>query len=323
MRAVSLKGFAKKANNNGGILGVYALLVAFLIMYGIASPHSFTGTHLMSVALQAAPLGIVAIGQTVVLLLAGIDLSVGPVITLTNVILAAVMVGQNHRIGMAVVLALAVAVVIGLLNGLAVTKLGIPPFLVTLAMGSIVEGVYYVYTKGSPMGNIAPGFRWMSTGWVANIIPWAVIIWVVIWLVMAFVLYRTSFGRRLYATGGNERTAWLSGVSTTWIVLAGYVLSSVLAALSGFLISAYIGVASIGVGDPYTLNSVAAAVIGGAAFTGGRGGLAGTFAGVLIMEFLQSLLTALNVSAAGQFISQGVVIVVMVAINQWRSRKAE
>ncbi|WAH36366.1 ABC transporter permease [Alicyclobacillus dauci] len=321
MRTASLTpSFLKKSNKSNSVLGVYALLVAFLIVYAIASPQSFTGTHLMDVALQAAPLGVVAIGQTIVLLLAGIDLSVGSVITLTNVILAGVMVGQNGRMGIAVIFALVVAIAIGIINGVAVTKLKIPPFLATLAMGSIVEGIYYVYTKGSPIGNIASGFRWMSNGWFVNILPWAVVIWILIWIIAAFLLYRTSFGRRLYATGGNDRTAWLSGIPTNYIIIGGYVLSSVLASLSGFLISAYIGVASIGVGDPYTLNSVAAAVIGGAAFTGGRGGLSGTFAGVLIMEFLQSLLTALNVSSAGQLISQGIVIVVMVAINQWRSK---
>jgi len=117
-------------------------------------------------------------------------------------------------------------------------------------------------------------------------------------------------------TGGNTKTSFLSGIKTNVIIITAYMLSSLLAGVSGLLISAFIGVASVGVGDTYTLNSIAAVVIGGTAFTGGRGGLAGTFAGVLIMSLLQSMMTMLNIPEAGKFISQGLVIAIMVAINQ-------
>jgi ribose/xylose/arabinose/galactoside ABC-type transport system permease subunit len=146
---------------------------------------------------------------------------------------------------------------------------------------------------------------------------------VAIWAVCAVFLRKTTLGRKIYTTGGNIQASWLSGIKTDRIVILTYVLCSLLAGISGLIISAFIGVASLSVGNDYTLNCIAATVIGGTAFTGGIGGLSGTFAGVLIMTFLQSLLTALNVPVSGEYISQGLVIAIMVAINQRRLFKSK
>jgi ribose transport system permease protein len=300
---------------NRGVLGVYGLLLFVILCSVVMSPGNFSVNHLLNIVRQASPLGIIAIGQTLVLLVAGIDLSVGATISLINVLAASMMMGDNGNIGMTIVLTLLVSMLIGLLNGLAITKIRIPPFLVTLAMSMVIQGVYLVYTKGSPKGSIAPAFRVISDGWWGPI-PVASVIWVLIWIVFAFLLYKTVWGRKVFATGGNSRTSRLSGIGVNRIVVAIYMLSGLLAGITGLMISAYIGVASNGVGNIYTLNSIAAVVIGGTAFSGGKGGLAGTFAGVLIMIFLQSLMTAMNISEAGKYISQGIIIAVMVGINQ-------
>jgi ribose transport system permease protein len=301
-------------------LGIYGLLLLVIIIFAVVSPSSFSSNHLLNILRQAAPLGIVAIGQTLVLLIGGIDLSVGAVVSLVNVVAASMMMGKDENILVTVAVTLFLSALIGFINGFTILKVKIPPFLVTLAMSLMIEGGYMVYTKGSPQGNIAQGFRFISDGWLGPI-PIAGLIWLGVWGVFAFLLYRTIWGRSVYATGGNTRAAFLSGVKTNTITLTTYVLSSLLAGVAGLMISAYIGVASVGVGNMYTMNSIAATVIGGTAFTGGIGGLAGTFAGVLIMSLLQSMLTMMNILEAGKFISTGLVIAIMVAINQRTARR--
>jgi ribose transport system permease protein len=311
-----MKTSLKKLMHNS-TAGVYILLLITILVFLFFSPGSMNSVHMLDVVRQAAPLGIVAIGQTIVLLMAGIDLSVGSLITLVNVIAASMMMGSNQNIAITVIVALAVSMGVGFINGFIIAKIKIPPFLVTLAMSMVLEGVYYLYTQGSPKGNISPAFRVISSGWI-GIIPISFIIWVVIWAVFAIFLRKTTLGRKIYTTGGNIQASWLSGIRTDCIVVLTYVMCSLLAGISGLIISAFIGVASLGVGNDYTLNCIAATVIGGTAFTGGIGGLSGTFAGVLIITFLQSLLTALNVPVSGEYISQGLVIAIMVAINQRR-----
>jgi ribose transport system permease protein len=305
-------------HKNKETMGVYGLLLAVILLSAVLSPDSFSANHLLNMVRQAAPLGIVAIGQTLVLLLAGIDLSVGATISLVNVVAASMMMGQDGNILITVAVTLLISCAIGLINGLLITRIRIPAFLVTLAMSMIIQGVYYIYTKGSPKGNIAPSFRYFSDGWIGPI-PFAGVFWVLIWILFAFLLYKTVWGRKVYATGGNSQTSRLSGIRVHLVTIGIYVLSSLLAGIAGLMISAYIGIASNGVGNIYTLNSIAATVIGGTAFSGGKGGLAGTFAGVLIMMLLQSLMTMMNIPEAGKFISQGVIIAIMVAINQRRS----
>jgi ribose/xylose/arabinose/galactoside ABC-type transport system permease subunit len=270
---------------------------------------------------QTAPLGLVSIGQTLVLLMGGIDLSVGAVISLVNIVSAAIMAGSGENILAAVTLSLALALLVGLVNGLIIVKFDMPPFLVTMAMAAIVQGAFFIYTKGSPKGSIAGEFRFISDGWIAGIIPAALLGWVALWVICSLVLQKTSFGKRYYFTGANARAAHLSGIHTGRITVSAYVLCSLMAALAGLVVSAFIGVASSGVGAPYTTNSIAAAVIGGTSFAGGIGSLEGTFPGVLIISFLQSILTMLNVPEAGKNISQGLIIIIMVALNVRKSRE--
>lgn len=296
-------------------IGAYLLLAAVVTIFVLFSPEKVTFNQLLNILRQSAPLGIVALGQTIVLLVAGIDLSVGAVISLVNIVAASLMLGNNDNIFIAVFFSLILSIFVGFVNGLAIAKFRIPPFLVTLAMSQIILGAYMVYTKGSPKGSISPSFRFVADGWVGYF-PVAVAIWIIIWLLLAFFVYRTIWGRQMFAAGGNPRTSRLSGIKVDGIIISVYILSALLAGIAGLMLSAYIGVAAVGTGDAYTLNSIAAAVMGGAAFTGGKGGLSGTFAGVLIMAFLNSFMTMLNVSDAGIFICQGLIIAAMVAINQ-------
>ncbi len=296
-------------------VGVYVLLLAILVIFIAISGSATSPRHVLNVVRQAAPLGLVAIGQTLVLLMSGIDLSVGAVMSMVNIVCASTMSGESANIPLAIVFSLLLSMLIGLINGVIIAQFRMPAFLVTMAMSTIVQGSYFIYTQGSPKGGIADSFRVISDGWVADILPVALIIWVSVWIVCSLVLYKTSFGRRFYFTGANPRAATLSGLPAKRITISAYVLCSLMAGLAGLILSAFIGVASTGAGDAYTTNSIAATVIGGTSFAGGVGTLEGTFPGVLITSFLQSILTMLNFPEAGKNISQGLIIAVMVAFN--------
>ena len=298
------------------LLARFALALIMLAALAVASWSSFNLHRVLYILGQASPLGVSAIGQTCVLLSGGIDLSVGPVINLTNVIVPVVMNGQNGNILPALLISGAAAILIGLVNGLLVAFLRVPALLATLAVGTIVQGAYFIYTKGQPSGNAAPGFLKLANGWLGgNIAPWDLLLWLGVWGGAAILLYRTIFGRNFYAVGANSRAAWLSGVRSSWYIMSAYIISALCAWVAGLILTSYVGIASIGIGDSDTLNSIAAAVIGGTAFTGGIGTLGGTAAGVLVITFLSTILSVLNVPAASQYIAQGIVIAGMMLLN--------
>ncbi len=310
----------RKARPWVGVVGAYVFLIVLLVVRGLLAPGSMTAGNLLDLLRQAAPLGLVAIGQTIALLIGGIDLSVAAVITLTNVLAATMMASGNQAIVPTVLVVVAIAAAIGAVNGLIVTKLRVPAIITTLAMAILLQGAYLLYTRGSPTGKIAPGFRVIAEGWILGL-PWAAIVWAIILVATGFLLHRTTFGRKLYATGGNPQAAWLSGISRDGITILAFSLCSVMAAFAGLMLSAYIGVASTSVGAGYDLSSITAVVIGGTAFTGGFGGLTGTVGGVLVLTVLQSLLTMMNIGDPGRLVLQGAVIIGMMALYQWQFRR--
>lgn len=300
----------------GDLLVRFGLALVLLIVLGLSTRGGFDPHRILNILGQWSPLGVAAIGQTFALLSGGIDLSVGPVINLTNVIAPVIMAGSDANMVPAILVCALASAIIGLINGVLVAFVRIPALLATLAVGTVIQGGYFVYTHGQPSGNASPGFRVVANGWLGgNLVPWDFVVWMVVWALAAVLLYRTVFGRRFYAAGSNLRASWLSGVRSSWYVVAAYVISALCACVAGLLLTSYIGIASIGVGDQHTLNSIAAAVIGGTAFTGGIGGLAGTFAGVLVMAFLNTILSTMNVPQASQYLAQGIVIAGMMLVN--------
>jgi ribose/xylose/arabinose/galactoside ABC-type transport system permease subunit len=298
----------------------YAVLLLMTAGMGVANAGTLEPRHLLDLVRQAAPLGIVAIGQTLLLMCAQIDLSLGTQITLYNVVLSTAMrSGDDNTIAMAVVMTTVVAVVAGLANALAVTRLHIPAFVATLASSSVFAGAYLLYTKGAPSGSIAQGFRVIAEERIADVVPWPAVIWLVAAVAVAFLLNRARFGRELVAVGGNPQASYLSGLNVERTIVLCFVVASLLAALASAILSAYIGIASNSVGDPYTLNSIAATVIGGTAFTGGEGTIAGTVAGALLITVLQAILTMFNTGDSAKLVAQGIIILAMMTVYQWRS----
>lgn len=300
--------------------GIYLLLAIIIAVFLGTTQGNVSPSHLLNIARSAAPLGIAAMGQTIVLVAGGLDLSMGATISMVNLVSASIMNGSSGNAAAGIGLSLFFCLLIGLANGIIITKFKMQPFLVTMAMSLIIQGCYYLYTKGIARGSISKDIRFISEGWIMGI-PIAVMIWVGIWIIISLALHKTTYGHKLYLTGANPAASKLSGFHSDAMIISAYVAASLLAGIAGIMLSAYIGVASVDIGTDYTLDSIASSVIGGAAFTGGIGTLEGTFPGVLIITILKSLMTILGISEAGKFICQGVVIAVMVAINQTRASK--
>lgn len=292
--------------------GVYIGLIILLSISGILSPQSFNPVGLLNIAKQTAGLGIVSIGQTMVILTGGIDLSVGSIITFIHVFSIGTILGNAQLVLPVSLLCLLLGLFFGFLNGLGITKARISPFVMTLCMDFILRGLYLIYTKGQPRGIVPNNLRFIGRGRVLNIIPVAFLIWIVIAILFIVILYRTTWGARLYAVAANSRTAQLSGVKNDTILISVYALSGLLAAVAALVLTGDIGAVSLGLGRDYSLDSIAATVIGGTSFVGGIGGVEGTIAGAYIIKLLTSLLQKINISNTGKLIIQGVLILFIV-----------
>lgn len=292
--------------------GVYLALLLLLIVAGIISPSIYTAQSIFLNLRQASQLGIVAIGQTVVMLVGGLDLSVTGVIVLTSVIIADVSDGQNSMIGLAILIALGVGTIIGLVNGLLITKRNVPPFVATLGTLVLIRGAQLAYTKGIPSGQVPGGLSLL--GAPVGVMPVSFLLWVGLSLLIAFVLLRTPYGRRIFAVGSNRITAHLSGVAVDRVLISVYLLCSLLAVLAGIVLSGYVGYVDRYLGRGFDLDSITAAVVGGTTFAGGKGSLLGTAAGVLLVQFLSSLMLQLGLDVQVQLVVKGLVVIAAVAL---------
>lgn len=293
---------------------IYFALFLMIVVLGILSVRSIEPGNLVNLMRQGAALGVVAIGQTVVLISGGLDLSMGSVVILADVLAAMLISGREEMVIPVILLVLAIGALIGLVNGILITRFRVTPFIATLGMNFFVYGAALVYSGGAPRGSIPESMRFWGNGFIGGFFPAAALIWIVIAVLMAVLLRRTTFGRRLAAVGANRRAAYLAGVNDRNVTLKAYVTSGLLAAAGGLLLVAYIGVGTLEVGTDFLLGSIAAAVIGGTPFEGGRGTVAGTFGGVLFLMVLYSILTVLALPTSGRRIVEGLIILIAVAL---------
>lgn len=293
-------------------LPAYGCLIVVLIVTQIVLGNVFGNLRYWdSLLVLSCFLIVLALGQGAVILTGGLDLSVPWGIALSGVLLTGLVGGQDAGLWTAVPLVLAVAVAVGLLNGLGVVALGLSPIVVTLAMNGILQGVALIWSGGTPSGFAPPALRWLMTGKIAGVTP--VILFMVAFVTCAILLLgRTAFGRRVYAVGNSERAARLSGVRTGQVIVSVYVLSAVCAALVGMLLAGFSGQASLGMGDDYLLPSIAVVVVGGALITGGRGHFAGMLGGALLLTALQMLLAGTALPTAFRAVFFGLVILAAV-----------
>src|SRR5262245_37182181 len=305
-------GVVRWVSTHADVTVVYLVLVLMFVSGTLGAPQFATEFNLESALAASVPLALVAIGQTFVVITGGIDLSVGSMMGLTSIVAAMYMNGDDGKTPVGILLCVGIGAGLGLLNGLAIAVLGLQPIVATLGTLSIIEGLALLVSK-TPGGFTPPWLQDISYGDIGPV-PKCAFVLVGAFAVGFLVLRKTRFGMQLYALGGSEHAARLSGVHTMRLTIAVYVISGVLAALAGVMLSARLGVGDPVAGQVFLLTSVAAVAIGGTSLFGGRGGLAGTFAGVMILTLLNNILTLRDVGTYPQQVITGVLIVVVVAL---------
>jgi len=291
---------------------LWFVIVVLLIVAAIITPSYVRPGNLMLVLRQAAPLGIVAVGQLMVVLVSGLDLSVGQLMGTAAVVAGLYINGETGRDLPAILLVIAMGIGVGFVNGIVITKRRVEPFIMTLAMMVILQGYIWNYSKGAKMGAPSPGLRELALGYIGPV-PIQVVIWIVVVIVVAVALHKTPFGRWVYAVGGNREAARLSGVNVDLVTTICYIICALTAVLAGLILLGYIGVSDARTGNGYELGSIAAVVVGGASLAGGQGTINGNIAGVLILTLIGSLLNAFSVSAFSAQIVRGAIIIAAVA----------
>lgn len=307
-------------------LVVALILIAALLWLGeTLSPGFASGQQILRLLIVAALLGIVAAGQNLVILggREGIDLSVGGVVSLSAIIAGNLMAGENAGIALAILACIATGAFFGLINGIGVTLLRIPPLVMTLGMLGVLQGLLVVVRQGIPSGRSAPALAdFVSRDFLLGL-PGILWLWVAIGLVMAFLLSRTVFGHRIYAIGSNEQAAFMAGVPVKVIRISLFVLSGVFAAIAGICLLGYSGSSFANVGEQYMLASIIAVVFGGTPLSGGKGGYTGTMAGAFLLVILQSILTTVNIDESGrQMVFGATLLVLMLFYGRGRSMRA-
>lgn len=254
----------------------------------------------------ATPLACLALGQTILVIGRNLDLSVGGVVGLVNVIAAGVLAQQSSPVVL-ILMCLAVGVAVGLINGLGVALVGVSPFIMTLGTSFMLTGAALVISGGAPSGQLPQAIRMLSQGSWLGLAP-AVWLTAALFLVVAVVLKFTWIGRKLYARGINPSAARLSGVSLARVDVISYIFSGFCAAVGGLFLAGAVGQGSLGAGEDLLLNSLAAVIVGGTTFVGGKGGVGGTLGGALLFTVLAAVLTAAGLGAGGLSIASGVVL---------------
>ncbi|MDY5648603.1 MAG: ABC transporter permease [Lachnospiraceae bacterium] len=290
---------------------VYAVMILLAILANIISPGFLALDHIGSVLRQMAFLGIACIGQTLVILTGGIDLSLRYTLVFANILCAQIISGQNSNTLKALIITILISALIGLINGAGIYFLKIPAMIMTLATGTAVYGLAYIYCDGAPKGKTSPVLAFVANQMIGKIFNGTTLIWIVLAAVIIIALKCTNFGKSIYAIGVNKECARYSGINVPVILIGVYILASIFAGITGMLFLGYTGTSFLSTGESYNMDSIAAVVVGGTAVTGGVGGYVGTIAGVGIMTIISSIMTVLSMPESGKKMVQGAIIIIL------------
>jgi len=302
-----------------------ALIVLLLALGQALSPGFASPQQILRLLIVAALLGIVAAGQNLVILggREGIDLSVGGVVSLSAIIAGNLMNGTDSGIALAIAACVMTGALFGVLNGLGVTLLRIPPLVMTLGMLGVLQGLLVVIRQGIPSGRAAPALSGFVSQPFLLGLPGIIWLWIAIGVALALLLSRTVFGHRICAIGANEQAAAMAGVPVKAVRVALFTLSGVFAAIAGICLLGYSGSSFANVGEQYMLPSIIAVVFGGTPLSGGKGGYTGTMAGAVLLVILQSILVTLNIDESGrQMVFGATLLVLMLFYGRGRAMRA-
>lgn len=298
-------------------LSHYSIFVVLALVYCVAiivSDAFVSPRYMFNVLRQVAPVGIAAIGVTYVMILGGVDLSIGAVISFTSVICAVQMDGNAANIGLAVGIACLAGAAVGAVNGVILAYSRVSPFILTLGTGIAVLGLTQIYSGGTARGIVAPGFREFFNFRIEGIVPVLALAFLALVLVGLAIQRTTIFGQHLYLIGSNRRAALLSDIPVRSVTIAAYTVSGLFGALAGIALLARSGVSSTLAGQGLEFQVLAAVVLGGTTFEGGRGGVAGTFAGVLVLVIAFNLVNISGLPYQMQLVVMGAIIILASAV---------
>ena len=306
--------------DNLGIICALLAMVLFLYIFPTTHNTFLTTKNIFNVLRQSSTNLMLACGMTMVIILGGIDLSVGSIIAMSGVLGAAAVVwgGMPEIVG--ILIAIFSGLIFGLLNGLVIALTKIPPFIVTLASMNIAKGIAYVYSGGKPIRCMTDAWKVLGAGYVGPV-PTPVVTMTLVFIVAVLFLNRTKMGRHVYAVGGNDTAAKFSGISTAKVKFVVYSFSGLMAGLAGITIASRLYSGTCTSGDGAEMDAIAAVVVGGTSMAGGSGKLGGTLIGVLIIGILNNGLNLMGVNSDWQYIIKGAVILLAVYVDFLRSTK--
>lgn len=297
-------------------LGPFFGLLLLIIVITAMNPSFLTTSNILNVLRQVSISALIAFGMTFVILTRGIDLSVGSTLALTGAVAASMLAAGTDPI-LAMGVAMLLGLGLGMVNGLIITKGKVAPFIATLATMTIYRGLTLVYTNGRPISGLGDSvaFQMMGKGYMLGI-PVPVVTTVLAFAVLYFILHHTTFGRRVYAVGGNEEASKLSGINIDRIKIGVYAITGLLASVSALILTSRLNSAQPTAGESYELDAIAAVVLGGTSLNGGRGWIFGTLVGALIIGVLNNGMNLIGVSSFFQLVVKGVVILLAVLLDR-------
>ncbi len=294
-------------------------LIILMAVITIINSNFLTANNLLNLLLQVTSNALIAFGMTFVILTGGIDLSVGSILALSSALTAGLL-GSGMPVTLAILISLILGCILGVMNGLLISYGKLAPFIVTLATMTIFRGATLVYTNGNPITKGLSDtflFQFLGQGYIVGI-PFPVIIMFIVFIILYVLLHKTAFGKSVYAIGGNEKAAYISGVKLNKVKIIIYSISGIMASISGLIITSRLSSAQPTAGASYEMDAIAAVVLGGTSLSGGKGRILGTLIGALIIGVLNNGLNIIGVSAFWQQVVKGVVILIAVLIDRFK-----
>lgn len=308
-----------------GTVGIEIALLVLIIVSGILEPKFIQASNIINVLRQVSVTGVIAIGMTMVIINGGIDLSVCGIVGLSGMV--AIMLQPQGAL-VAIVCAVGLGIVAGVINGFCISQ-GLAPFIMTMAMDTILRGLAYITTNGQPVSGVTDFYKFLGAGYVISFnlndkvigLPTPVVLFIIVSVLAHFMLTRTAFGRHIYSVGGNAEAARLSGISIQRTKMIVFALSGFLAALSAIMLTSRLAACDPTLGTGYNVDAISAAVIGGTSMSGGEGKIYKTVVGALIITIMSNILNMVNVSPYIQQVVKGLIIFVTVYADNWKKHR--
>lgn len=305
-----------------GNLRLVIVLLVIIAIFTILNRSFFTVNNIYTILMSASVLGLACIGQTFCLLTGGFDLSVGSIVLISGVTAAYLIRNFGFNIWAALLIILVEGIIIGLVNGLLITKGRINPLIATLAMSSILSGLVFFLSQGKFINVKEESFRFLGIYRLFDLkfLQMPIIILVVLFFIFFVVLKYTNYGRFIYAIGGNKIAARFSGINVTLLTTSVYILSGALSALGGYIFASRVGAAQPTIGGNFALNSIAAVILGGISLSGGKGSMSGAFTGILILQSINIGLLGLGLESSYQYIASGLVMLIAIFFDVYKKK---